>query len=54
MSCFIFLTMVVKLCNSIRFKLFDLIYKCNPKSLFIRAGIGASKPVIWQEALALL
>jgi IS605 OrfB family transposase len=43
----------IKLCNPIRFKLWDLIYKSNPKSLYIRTGIGDSKPVIWQEALAL-
>jgi putative transposase len=46
-------TLMVKLCNPIRFKLFDLIYKSNPKSLFIRTGIGASKPAVMQEALAL-
>jgi IS605 OrfB family transposase len=46
-------TLFVKLCNPIKFKLFDLIYKSNPESLFIEAGIGASKPAVWQEALAL-
>jgi len=43
----------VKLCNPVKFKLFDLIYRSNLKSLFIRTGIGASKPaVMMQEALA--
>jgi len=46
-------TLFVKLCNPIRFKLFDLICKSNPKSLLIGAEIGASKPVFRQEALAL-
>jgi len=46
-------TLFVKLCNPIRFKLFDLIYKCNPESLSIETGIGASKPAFRQEALAL-
>jgi hypothetical protein len=46
-------TLMVKLCNPIKFKLFDLIYKSNSKSLFIRTGIGASKPAVRQEALAL-
>jgi putative transposase len=46
-------TLFIKLCNPIKFKLFDLIYKSNPESLFIRTGIGASKPVVRQEALAL-
>jgi IS605 OrfB family transposase len=46
-------TLFVKLCNPIKFKLFDLIYKSNPESLFIEAGIGASKLAVWQEALAL-
>jgi len=46
-------TLFIKLCNPIRFKLFDLVYRCNPKSLLITAGIGASKPAIMQEALAL-
>jgi IS605 OrfB family transposase len=45
-------TLFVKLCNPIKFKLFDLIYKSNPKSLYIRTGIGDSKPAVWQEALA--
>jgi len=43
----------IKLCNPVRFKMFDLIYKCNPESLLIDTGIGASKPAVWQEALAL-
>jgi IS605 OrfB family transposase len=46
-------TLFVKLCNPVKFKLFDLIYRSNPKSLFIRTGIGASKPAMMQEALAL-
>jgi hypothetical protein len=46
-------TLFVKLCNPVKFKLFDLIYESNPKSLYIRTGIGASKPAVWQEALAL-
>jgi IS605 OrfB family transposase len=46
-------TLFVKLCNPVKFKLFDLIYKCNPESLFVRTEIGASKPAVWQEALAL-
>jgi hypothetical protein len=45
-------TLFVKLCNPVKFKLFDLIYKSNPESLFIRTGIGASKPTVMQEALA--
>jgi len=46
-------TLLVKLCNPIKFKLWELIYRSNPESLLIRAGIGASKPAQWQEALAL-
>jgi IS605 OrfB family transposase len=46
-------TLFVKLCNPIKFKLFDLIYRSNPESLLIRVEIGASKPAVWQEALAL-
>jgi len=45
-------TLFVKLCNPVKFKLFDLIYKCNPESLFVRTEIGASKPAARQEALA--
>jgi IS605 OrfB family transposase len=46
-------TLFVKLCNPVEFRLWDLIYRSNPESLFIKAGIGASKPaVIMQEALA--
>jgi IS605 OrfB family transposase len=45
-------TLFVKLCNPVRFKLFDLIYRSNPESLLIGVGIGASKPVMMQEALA--
>ncbi len=45
-------TLFVKLCNPVRFKLFDLIYRSNPESL-LRVGIGDSMPVIRQEALAL-
>ncbi len=44
-------TLFVKLCNPVRFKLFDLIYRSNPESL-LRVGIGDSKPVLGQEALA--
>jgi IS605 OrfB family transposase len=46
-------TLFVKLCNPIKFKLFDLIYRSNPESLFIEAEIGDSKSAVWQEALAL-
>jgi IS605 OrfB family transposase len=46
-------TLFIKLCNPVKFKLFDWIYKCNPKSLFVRTEIGASKPAVVQEALAL-
>jgi IS605 OrfB family transposase len=46
-------TLFIKLCNPVRFKMFDLIYRCNPKSLLIETGIGDSKPAIRQEALAL-
>jgi IS605 OrfB family transposase len=45
-------TLFVKLCNPIKFKLWDLIYKSNPKSLFIRTGIGDSRPAVMLEALA--
>jgi len=45
-------TLFVKLCNPVRFKMFDLIYRSNPKSLLI-AGIGVSKPAVKREALAL-
>ncbi|MCI4409115.1 MAG: transposase, partial [Thermofilum sp.] len=47
-------TLLIKLCNPIRFKLLDLIYKSNPESLLIGVGIGDSMPVITQEALALM
>jgi len=47
-----FKTLFVKLCNPIRFRLWDWIYKSNPESLFIRTGIGASKLAMMQEALA--
>jgi IS605 OrfB family transposase len=43
----------IKLCNPVKFKLWDLIYKCNPESLLIKAGIWASMPAFRQEALAL-
>jgi len=43
-------TLFVKLCNPVKFKLFDLIYKSNPESL--KVGIGDSMPVVTQEALA--
>jgi len=46
-------TLFVKLCNPVRFKLYDLIYKSNPESLLCWAGIGDSMPVFRQEALAL-
>jgi IS605 OrfB family transposase len=46
-------TLFVKLCNPIKFKLFSLIYEGNPESLLIKTEIGDSKPVVWQEALAL-
>ena len=45
-------TLFIKLCNPVKFRMWDWIYKSNPESLFIQAGIGASKPVIGQEALA--
>jgi len=45
-------TLLIKLCNPVRFKLFDLIYKSNPESLLARVGIGNSMPVLAQEALA--
>jgi putative transposase len=45
-------TLMVKLCNPVKFRMFDWIYKCNPESLLIKVGIGDSKPAIWQEALA--
>jgi len=50
---FDFKTLLVKLCNPIKFRLWDWVYKSNPESLFIKAGIGASKPAVMQEALAL-
>jgi len=46
-------TLFVKLCNPAKFRMFDFIYKSNPESLLMKAEIGASKPVIGQEALAL-
>jgi hypothetical protein len=48
-------TLFVKLCNPVKFKLWDFIFnlKSNPKSLLINIGIGASKPAVWQEALAI-
>jgi len=45
-------TLFIKLCNPVKFGMWDWIYKSNPKSLFMQAGIGASKPVIGQEASA--
>jgi transposase len=45
-------TLFIKLCNPVKFKLWDWIYRSNPKSLFIATGIGDSKPAVWQEALA--
>jgi len=50
--CFDMKTLFVKLCNPVKFKLYNLIYKSNPESLFIKTGIGASKPAVRQEALA--
>ena len=49
-------TLFIKLCNPVKFKLWDFIFdlKSNPKSLSIEAGIGASKPAFRQEALAQL
>jgi len=44
-------TLLVKLCNPVKFKMFDLIYRSNPESLFVME-IGDSKPVTIQEALA--
>jgi transposase len=46
-------TLFIKLCNPVRFRMFDLIYRCKTESLFIRTGIGASKSAVWQEALVL-
>jgi IS605 OrfB family transposase len=48
-------TLFVKLCNPVKFSLWDFIFnlKSNPKSLLMEVGIGASKPAVWQEALAL-
>ncbi len=47
-------TLMMKLCNPVRFRLWDFIFnlKSNPESLIIRAEIGDSKPVLGQEALA--
>jgi IS605 OrfB family transposase len=47
-------TLFVKLCNPIKFRLWDWIYRSNSKSLSIETGIGASKPVFRQEASALV
>jgi IS605 OrfB family transposase len=46
-------TLFIKLCNPVKFRLWDWIYRSNPESLFVGIGIGASKPVVRQEALAL-
>jgi transposase len=46
-------TLFIKLCNPVKFKLWDLIYGGNPESLLIRVEIGDSKPAVMQEALAL-
>jgi len=48
-------TLFVKLCNPVKFRLWDFIFnlKSNPESLLINIGIGASMPVIRQEALAI-
>jgi IS605 OrfB family transposase len=45
-------TLFTKLCNPVRFRMFDFIYKSNPESLLIKVEIGASKPAMMQEALA--
>ena len=47
-------TLMMKLCNPVKFRLWNFIFnlKSNPESLLIRAEIGASKPVLGQEALA--
>jgi len=41
---FDFKTLLMKLCNLVKFKLWKLIRKSNSKSLFFGAGTGASKP----------
>jgi IS605 OrfB family transposase len=48
-------TLFIKLCNPVKFRLWDFIFnlKSNPESLLINIGIGASMPVIRQEALAI-
>jgi IS605 OrfB family transposase len=46
-------TLFIKLCNPVKFGMWDWIYKSNPKSLLLKVGIGASKHAVWQEALAL-
>jgi IS605 OrfB family transposase len=46
-------TLFIKLCNPVKFRMWDWIYKGNPESLLMKTEIGASKPVIGQEALAL-
>jgi IS605 OrfB family transposase len=46
-------TLFIKLCNPVKFRMFDFIYKSNPESLSIETEIGASRLAIWQEALAL-
>jgi len=46
-------TLFIKLCNPVKFRMWDWIYESNPESLFIGIGIGASRPVARQEALAL-
>jgi IS605 OrfB family transposase len=46
-------TLFVKLCNPVKFRMWDWIYKSNPESLSIEAGIWASMPAIEQEALAI-
>jgi IS605 OrfB family transposase len=45
-------TLFIKLCNPVKFRLWDWIYRSNPESLLIKVGIEASMPVIRQEALA--
>jgi IS605 OrfB family transposase len=46
-------TLFIKLCNPVKFGMWDWIYKSNPESLLIKTEIGASKSVLRQEALAL-
>jgi len=45
-------TLFVKLCNPVKFRVWDWIYKSKPESLLMEVGIGNSKPAVKQEALA--